>query len=78
MSAEIAHDEAIADQIDTVMNRVVADWVNQTISGAAPPDPTLIDQALNALTESGADLNFLTRLKQTADQLRELRRILDE
>jgi ppGpp synthetase/RelA/SpoT-type nucleotidyltranferase len=78
MSAEIAHDEAIADQIDTVLNRLVGDWVNQTISGTAPPDPALIDQALHALTESGADLDFLTRLRQTADQLRELRRILDQ
>lgn len=81
MSAEIAHDELVADKIDRIVHRSAEELVDSLIvdssleSGKAP-NPNLLDHAMSVLSD-GSNLEFLARLRQTGDQLRELRRILN-
>ncbi len=82
MSAEIAHDEVVADQLDNMFGQAVQEIVDDVAAGAAEmgvnaPNPHLLDQAIKALS-SGSNLEFLARLRQTGDQLRDLRRILNK
>lgn len=77
MSAQIAHDEATADQIDSVMGRISSEWIDRAAGGHQAPNPEWIDQALSALTGIGVEDDFRARLRDTADHLRAIRRILD-
>lgn len=79
MSAEIAHDELVADQLDNMVVSALDELINDVVSTSGSiraPDPTLLDYAMSALA-GGTNLEFLARLIQTGDQLRELRRILN-
>lgn len=76
-SAQIARDEAAGDQVESIMDRLFNVIVLES-QGSLAPDPTLIDQAIEALAgiDAGA-VDFRTRLSQTSEYLRTIRRILD-
>ena len=77
LSAQIARDETIADEVENVMDGLVQDFFDHSLS-SSPPDPKLIDQALEALSTVGHHaVNFQERLTKTSEYLLTLRRILD-
>lgn len=77
LSAEIAHDEAIADNLENVMDQWLAAFVDRAGTlGVGPPDPSLIDKALDVLSAE-SPTGYMTRLQQSAEHLRALRRILE-
>jgi len=72
ISAEIAHDEEIEDQIGQLASVVI----DETVS--TPPPPELITQAIDLVLSAGIEnMAFLERLRRSAEHLREIRRILD-
>lgn len=78
MSADIAHDETVADQLENVMDEWLNAYLDRTGGDAAsmPGRPELIDQAIEILM-SETTVDYVVRLRKTADYLRDLRRILE-